>query len=195
MCPIKWLVWCRALPSARGHESIARPSGRVRRAVKSDLQASPGKTTVHATIDGGKIYLAWSWRRVSFADVVLLQQAVRSACMFCMHARDCDIFFFTPVLQCFDSAAQKTKTLQDSPSHRILWHMHEVTLNLYSLVTPWLDNVCQIKTKMLQCQNTKKNLHHRAYSGQATVAARWTVTCLLAGGNLRVTYIYIYIYI
>jgi len=28
--------------------------------------------------------------------------------------------------------------------------------NLLTLVAPWLDNICQIKTKVLQCQNPKK---------------------------------------
>jgi hypothetical protein len=32
-------------------------------------------------------------------------------------------------------------------------------MNFLNLVTPWLDNVCQIKTKILQCQNKKIDLN------------------------------------
>jgi len=79
-------------------------------------------------------------------------------------AKGCELALF--------SFLKKPKTFQDSPSHRILRHMHD-TLNIdknknelhslpvncrmnhLSLVTLWLDNVYQIKTKVIQYSNLK----------------------------------------
>ena len=64
------------------------------------------------------------------------------------------------------SSPRNLKKFQDFPSHRILWHMHEAfnidenknylhslsvnhEMNLLILVSLRLDNICQIKTKML----------------------------------------------
>ena len=71
------------------------------------------------------------------------------------------------------SSKNFAKFFLDSQSHQIFRHMHGVLnidenknqlhssieideTNLLSLVSPWLDNIYQIQTKVLQCQFSKK---------------------------------------
>ena len=124
MCPIKWLVWCRALPSARGHESIARPSGRVRRAVRRPAGQSnqtcrprPGRRLCMQPLMAVKYILhdhgvgspSQMWYSCSRRFDLL-------ACSACM--RGTVIFFFSH--QCCSASIQQPKNLK---LYKILRHI------------------------------------------------------------------------